>query len=83
MAMIDTCANPGCGSRFLYLKSGKLFHFPQHDSRKVHTYWLCDKCMIDVHLEWRIGEGVKAVLSAAPATPIFRNEDGTSQSVNK
>jgi hypothetical protein len=62
--VVSTCANPGCGTRFLYLKSGRLFHFPQHETRKVDTYWLCDKCMADFRLEWRIGEGVVAVFVA-------------------
>ncbi len=57
-AMIDKCANPECGVRFLYLREGKLFVFddrgdasayrvgPEATSEygRLSYHWLCASC---------------------------------------
>lgn len=55
-AMIDTCANPQCGRRLIYLRSGVLYAVDLHrDSTthpETHFYWLCETCAFKHRLKF-------------------------------
>ncbi len=73
--MISKCANPECGARFRYLRSGKLFHFevttsdskpgdtktPKKLVRKLEHFWLCGECSTAFTLRHERSQGVVVV----------------------
>lgn len=44
--MVSQCANPKCGTPFLYLREGRLVavRHNQHGSSKLEFFWLCGDC---------------------------------------
>jgi hypothetical protein len=66
IVVVNKCANDACTNPFLYLKSGRLFHFPKSPSRQVQTvrqmeaFWLCDRCSQKLTLK-RTGDRVVAI----------------------
>ena len=65
--VLRKCANLDCSRPFLYLRAGRLFHFPRdreersQNARAMEAFWLCGQCSETMTLQWRIGEGVIAV----------------------
>ncbi len=73
--MISKCANPECGARFRYLRSGKLFHFevtttdgkpadgkaPKKILRRLEHFWLCGPCSMTFTLKHERNHGVVVV----------------------
>ena len=52
--MVSQCANPECGTPFLYLREGRLFATshrgaPAEESR-VEYFWLCANCAPHMNL---------------------------------
>ena len=75
--MLAKCANPGCGTPFLYLKEGRLFHLPVRQSENgagepsVEHFWLCDACA--AHLIVRTeGRRIAIVDGASVVQGIFQ-----------
>lgn len=46
--MIDTCSNPACNERLVYLRSGVLYEVVIHSTfdipQSLHFFWLCSSC---------------------------------------
>lgn len=56
--MVSYCANPDCGTEFLYLHEGELFVIElPHDG--VEYYWLCPSCAPDMRVVYNPSEGAK------------------------
>jgi hypothetical protein len=72
--MLAKCANSSCSASFLFLHSGKLFHFDKLPQPGVddtidpvpgnpgELFWLCDKCSAEFTLASDGQHGVRAVL---------------------
>jgi hypothetical protein len=66
-AMLKTCANPGCGAKFLYLRHGVLFTFRSRQSftgaaiNVPEWFWLCRECSQTVTLVFDPVNGRQAI----------------------
>jgi hypothetical protein len=49
--VISHCANPRCGTPFLYFRNGRLFVTPRTNAA-VEYFWLCGACAEDLDLEF-------------------------------
>jgi len=67
--MVSQCANPECGTPFLYLREGRLFashrSAPAEESR-VEYFWLCASCAPRMNLVTAEDGGMKLVQSGEP-----------------
>ncbi len=66
--MVQTCANPACTAKFLYLHQGRLFVletrtnnsdaaspediFNNYHSKSPQYFWLCDSCLRELTLRY-------------------------------
>ena len=77
--MLSKCANPSCGTPFLYLRHGKIF-LMQHITHSVSSrsgagskgdsleyFWLCGPCSEDLTLVHDSAHGVRVVQKKAKA----------------
>ena len=70
--MLSKCANPGCSTRFRYLRDGRLYQIEVQETppptglhlvdkpapRKVEHFWLCAECSTRMTLAYQRGKGV-------------------------
>ncbi|HSM86873.1 MAG TPA: hypothetical protein VLT16_12005 [Candidatus Limnocylindrales bacterium] len=51
--MVSQCANPYCGTPFVYLRDGRLYAVPRRNpSAMIEYYWLCSSCASEMDLKF-------------------------------
>jgi hypothetical protein len=86
VVVLHKCVNPVCAAQFRFLHQGKLFEVEIHHRDKqsgngqrappgsgkahIERYWLCDRCMLEVELQFDGLRGL-VVRSQVGSEPVF------------
>lgn len=62
--MVSQCANPDCGTPFLYFRDGKLFtvrRIGPLKQERVEFFWLCGECTAHLKMEIKLNGAMSLV----------------------